>query len=187
MEGEAPRRKRRVPKKMTRSRLRNIATHYFEQRTTTRGHLRFLLLRRIRKSLLHHEGDEAEMVGWLDPLLDDLERMGLLNDRAWARSRVQRLRRRGLSDRAMRANLREKRVPPEIIEEVLADAPVDPVVNAVRFARKRRIGPFREHGREERFDKDLGKLARGGHPFDVARRVLTMSREEADDIWYDAL
>lgn len=187
-EVESPKpRKKRVPRKMTRSRLRNIAVHYFEQRTTTRGHLRFLLQRRIRTSLLHHEGDEAEMVAWLDPLLDELERMGLLNDRAWAISRIERLRRRGLSERAMRAKLREKRVAPELIEELLADRPVDPLLNAVRYARKRRIGPFRDHGREERQQKDLGKLARAGHPYDVAHRVLELTRDEADDIWYGGL
>lgn len=186
MEDSPPARKRRVPKKMTQRRLRNVALHYFEQRTTTRGHLRRLLMNRIRKSLHHHEGDEAEMVGWLDALLDDLERMGVLNDRAWATSRLARLKRQGHSERAIRAKLREKRVAPELIDELLTEAPVDPLLAALNFARKRRIGPFREHSREERREKDLGKLARGGFPWDVVREVIDLDPDEALDRVFEA-
>jgi regulatory protein len=184
MSDDRPR--RRVPKPMTKRRLRNIATHYFTQRTTTRGHLRRLLMNRIRTSLRHHEGSETEMAGWLDAILDDLERMGLLNDRAWATSRLERLRRQGHSERVIRTRLRAKLVPPALIDELLEDRPIDPLEAAIRFARKRRIGPFREGDRAARRDKDLGKLARGGFPYDIAREVLDLDAEEALDRWYAA-
>lgn len=172
--------KRRIPKPMTKRRLRNIALHYFQQRTTTRGHLQRLLMNRCRKSLFHHEGDESEMAGWVGSLLDELESTGVLNDRAWATSRLERLRRQGQSERAIRSKLREKRVPPEIIEELLDARPIDPLEAALRYAKKRRIGPFRERERDERKEKDLGKLARAGFPYGVARAVLEL---EADEAW----
>ncbi|MEZ4323241.1 MAG: regulatory protein RecX [Myxococcota bacterium] len=172
----------RIPKPMTKRRLTNITTHYLSQRTTTRGHLRRLLMNRVRKSIEHHGGDETEMAGWVDSVLDSMVQQGLLNDTAWAESRLNGLMRRGLSERAIRANLRAKLVPAELIDRLLKDAEPDPVQSAVLFARKRRIGPFREHGREASRDKDLGKLARGGFPFDIVRTVLDMDPDEALDL-----
>lgn len=172
---------------MTPRRLRNIAVAYFESRTTTRGHLERLLMRRIHRSLEHHPGDASEMRGWLPPLLDELERMGLLDDRAWAESRLARLRRKGMSARAIRANLREKLVPADLIDELMDIDRQDPLVAGVKYARRRGIGPFRERDREARRDKDLGRLARAGFPYDVARRVLDLDREEADDLYYESL
>lgn len=184
-EQQAPQRKRRVPKKMTKRRLRNIATHYFTQRTTTRGHLRRLLMNRIRTSLRHHEGDEQEMAGWLDGILDELEKIGVLNDRAWATSRLARLRRQGNSERAIRTKLRAKLVPAEIIDDLLDEHPVDPLEAALSFARKRRIGPFRDRDRDDKRQKDLGKLARGGFPYGIANQVLDLDPDEALDRFYE--
>ena len=136
-------------------------------------------MNRVRRSLRHHEGSEAEMGDWVDALLDDLERLRLIDDRTWATSRLGALKRRGLSERAIRAKLREKRVEAELIDELLEDKPVDALLGAVHFARKRRIGPFREKDRDANRDRDLGKLARGGYPFSIAREILDMDEEEA--------
>jgi regulatory protein len=175
----------RIPKPMTKRRLRNITAHYLSQRTTTRGHLRRLLMNRVRKSLMHHEGDEAEIATWVDAILDDMVRQGLLNDRRWAESRIQRLLRKGLSERAIRSNLRAKLVPAEMIDSLLESHEPDPLQSATMYARRRRIGPFREHGREDKRDKDLGKLARAGFPYAVAQQVLDMDPDEALDLALD--
>ena len=44
---------------------------------------------------------------------------------------------------------------------------------AARYARRRRLGPFRAAPeREERRQRDLAALARAGFAYDVARRVI---------------
>lgn len=177
----------RVPKPMTLRRLRNITAHYLQQHTTTRGHLRRLLLDRARKSLMHHDGDEAQMSQWVETVVNELVAQGLVSDRAWATSRIQRLTRRGLSERAMRSNLRAKFVDSALIDELLAEAAPDPLIAATRFAKRRRLGPFREHSREERRDKDLGKMARAGFSFDIVRQVLELGQEEALALIYPPL
>ena len=173
---------RRVPRPMTPNRLRNIAVHYLERRTTTRGHLRRLLMNRVRRSLAHHDGDEDVMASWVDALLDDLERLRWIDDRAWATSRLATLARRGLSERAIRAKLSQKCVSRELVDELLAEAAVDPLRGAARFAHKRRIGPFRERDRADHRDRDLGRLARGGHSYGVARQVLDLEPDDAIDL-----
>ena len=171
--------KRRIPKPMTPRRLRNITMYYLEQRTTTRGNLRRVLMNRIRKSLYHHEGDEAEMAGWVDTLLDQLVQQGLINDRAWATSRMNRLLRQGQSARAIRSKLLQKQVSPELIDELLAQAAPDPLAGAAKAMKRRGIGCFREPHRQGDPKKDLAKLVRAGFSYDIARRALSLEEDEA--------
>ncbi len=153
---------------------------YFEHRSTTRGHLEQLLRRRIHKAAPDEEGREA-LLAHLPRLLDELERRGLLDDRAWAESRLRRLRRQGHSERSIRAHLLRKRVPRALIDELLRERPVDPLLAALRYARRRRLGPFRHDGDEEACDKDLAKLGRAGFDYATARAVLALGLEEAEE------
>lgn len=183
-EQTAPERKPRKPKKpkrLTRSRLRNITHHYLERYSTTRGHLRRLLQRRVDKSLrFFPDDDRVEMLGWVDALLDHLEATGHLNDRAWATSRLNKLARRGLSERALRAKLREKCVPGPLIDELVAELAPDPREAVARYARRRRLGPFRPPHREADERKELAKLGRAGFSYGLARDLLSMSLEDAE-------
>jgi regulatory protein len=43
---------------------------------------------------------------------------------------------------------------------------------ALRYARRRRLGPFRLEGRAERRDRDLAALGRQGFDYETARRVI---------------
>jgi len=175
----------RIPKPMTKRRLRNITHHYLQQRTTTRGWLRKLLMNRARKSLFHHEGDLAEIGVWVDEVLDEMVASRLIDDRAWATSRLGSLLRKGMSERAVRAQLRYKLVPAELIDELMDAQSPDPFDSALKYARRRRIGPFRDRDREQKHDRDLGKLARAGFSFGVARAVLELEPEEALDRFLD--
>ena len=170
------------PKRLTRSRLTNVTHYYLERYSTTRGHLRRLLVARVDKSLREFEGDRNEMVGWVDALLDELVASGHVNDRAWATSRLAKLQRRGLPPQAIRAKLREKFVAGELIDELLQDQPVDPRETIARYARRRGLGPFRAQHREADPAKELAKLGRAGFSYADARALLEMDPDEALDL-----
>ncbi|MBW2275273.1 MAG: RecX family transcriptional regulator, partial [Deltaproteobacteria bacterium] len=109
-------------------------------------------------------------------------RRGLVDDRAFALSLCKRLRRRGSSARRIRAGLIGRGVSDELADEVLGcEAGETPdLVAACRYARRRRLGPYRG---VERHERDLAALARAGFSRDIADRVLGAEDPEAlDDI-----
>jgi regulatory protein len=62
------------------------------------------------------------------------------------------------------------------------DAPADPYAPAIAFARRRRFGPFAREGTPTdpaRRARELAAMARAGHDFTVAKRVLSAVDEDA--------
>ncbi len=101
--------------------------------------LRFLSYRpRSEREVADHlrrKGFDAQTV---EAVLERLRRVGLVDDRAFARFWVENraaFRPRGRT--ALRAELRRKGVPPAIIQEVLAEASPDERALALRLARER--------------------------------------------------
>ena len=113
----------------------------------------------------------------IETLLDDLERMGLIDDRTFAQARAEKLVERGKSRRLVRSTLLAKGISRELAEEMLDD---DDDTAALNFARRRRLGPWRagEDGPEVR-RKEMAVLARGGFDYATARRVV--DSEPPDD------
>jgi regulatory protein len=213
MDEDRPARNRRHPTAPpTEAGVRAHAQRYLAERSTSRAHLRRLLLRRVERA--NTRCAEARRVppeqlrAWVDAALDTAARVRLVDDARYAADRAATLARRGGSDPVIRARLQEKGVAAHDIEQALdtlgtrADRTL---VAALALARRRRVGPFRveEEPRDDDADaaddasrpagrdawggapehsRALGILARGGFPWDVANRVLAMSREEAEDL-----
>lgn len=194
-EGEAKpttqRMTKRPPKRVSPSYLKNVAMHYLEQRSSSRANLRRLLVRRVTLSLAEHGGERDELLGWVDALLDELERMHLLDDATYAAQRVRSLSRMGNGSRKIRAKLAEKGVPAPLVDAALVhvqdSGPSLDMVAACRFARSRKLGPYRRDAetvqdRDER-QKQLAKLARAGFSYEIAIRVIDCeSRDIIDEI-----
>ncbi|MHB1207819.1 MAG: regulatory protein RecX [Rhodospirillaceae bacterium] len=182
---EKPVRKRTEPRKMTRERLGNIARFHVERFSTTTGHLRVVLMRRIDRAIRVHGGDRALAATWVEEVLESLVRAGGLNDRQFALSKAQALRRKGRTPGRIRAALMAKGVPRELIDQAVADSSGpddadDAYAAALAYVRRRRLGAFRPKERREtdpqekrrQEQKDLAALARAGFSFDIARRAL---------------
>lgn len=196
-----------------RSTLREAALAHLARFGTTRQGLEQVLLRRVARwaQKAQRAGDCAEAVAEhaaeLRPvvtgIVDDMVRLGAVDDAVFARSRVRRLVRSGRSGRAVDAHLAAKGVASTVRDEALETAvgtlgPAErEVCAALVLARKRRLGPF---GPADMMDMDhedeatamaarhraLGVLARAGFARDVAQRVLDMQAEEAE-AWMDRL
>ncbi len=139
---------------------------------------------------LHRRVENAEASGRaqvvpeeIGPLLDDLERLGLIDDDAFARTKGGSLSRRGYSARGLAARLKEAGVDEAPVQgalEALEDEGDSDLKRAWRYAKRRRIGPYRPSSeRVERRMRDLAALARRGFDLQIAKAVI--DAVEADD------
>ncbi len=169
--------KRRVPRKATAKSLENAALWYLTRFGTSAANLERVLARRVERSARHHGTDREEGMASIGQLIARYRRSGLLDDRAYAIARARTLNRRGKPVKAITFALRAKGVTGEDIGEALSalkDRDADPDMGAAaRYARRRRLGPFRAAPeREEHRQRDLAALARAGFGYDVARRII---------------
>jgi regulatory protein len=148
--------------------LERLALFYVGRFATTRAKLRTYLTRKLRERGWQGSGEPA-----LVPLVERLSALGYIDDAAFASARAASLQRRGYG---------ERRVAQMLAAAGIEDAEAAPareqahglrLESALRFAEKRRIGPFAparmdRPGRERAF----AAMARAGHPIDIIRKVL---------------
>jgi len=178
------------PKPVTRPRLRRQIDHYLDRYATTEAHLRRLFRRRIQRAAAHHGSDPAEGEAWLEEEIRRVVRLGIVNDAQFATDRARTLVRRGNGPRQVRSKLVAKGVATELVEAALAAVAEelgDPTrIAAFRFARRRKLGPFTAGGPPEDRDvqqRQLGKLARAGFGYDVARAIIESPTIEGLEEW----
>jgi regulatory protein len=192
-DGEKPAVKRKTkaaPRQMTERRLQNIAKYYVERFATTAAHLRRVLVRRVDKACKHHGDDRTKMIPWVEATVEKLVKLRIVDDARYALDRARALRRLNRSPQKIRAHLMAKGVPSSLVRDAIAateetetggDATYEA---AVAYARRRRLGPFRTFegtAEEERKQatKDLAAMGRAGFSYDMARRVMALTPEEA--------
>ena len=172
-QGPSPAPARRQVKQITAQRLERVALAYLEKYAAPAAGVRRVLQRRVTKAARVHETDSAAAAGWIDDIIARLIRSGLVDDGAYANGRVRSLFRQGRSRRYITGYLNAKGVDRELIETALAAlAPQEnDFAAALRYARRRRLGPFAPPERANRRDRALGSLGRAGFSYEVARRV----------------
>ncbi|MCB9680757.1 MAG: RecX family transcriptional regulator [Alphaproteobacteria bacterium] len=172
---------RREPRKITPSYLHNVVMWYLESHDAPVAHVRRLLMQRVRRAVAVHDQELAACEAMVDTLLASCVENGLLDDRRYSLVRCRTQRERGRSEAQLRADLRSKGVSSALIDEVVtatrAEGADPDRLAAIRYARRRRFGPWRRpDAREDAARKELAAMARAGFRFDVARAVL-----DADD------
>ncbi|HCP45230.1 MAG TPA: hypothetical protein DIU15_04270 [Deltaproteobacteria bacterium] len=173
-------RTRRPPKRITEPYLERSAVHYLRRYPAPSAHLHQVLMRRVRRSVAYHGGDLAEEEAKVRKVVAELCDRGLLDDAFFARARAEELHRRGSSQRAIRSKLTAKGLSRDLVDDALAalqESTTDPeLVAAIRYATRRRLGPFAASSdveqRRSRRQKDLAAMARAGFAFGVCCRVL---------------
>jgi len=166
----------RGPRKATPDYLERAALFYLERYASSTANLRRVLLGKVQRSARAHGTDPAAGAEAVEALLARFQRSGLLDDRAYAEGRAVSLHRAGHSRPAIRARLAQKGVDTASIEAALArladEAAAPDLAAALRYARKRGLGPYRRERRLERRERDLAALARKGFDLDLARRLV---------------
>lgn len=182
----SPRRRTRTAKPPTPARLRRRALFYLERFAASRARLRTVLWRRAARDAEALELPTAPVAAAIDTLLDDLERLGLLNDRAYAEGRARRLAGKGKPPAFIARELAAHGVARPLIDAVTAELAAEAgdleLATAIAFARRRRLGPFAvDDGRGKPPEKAMAAFARAGFSRRMAERVLNAeSVEELD-------
>lgn len=184
---------RKPPGPVTQAWLQRAALYYLERYSASSAQLQRVLARKVETRLrLRGEAGDAEIAGparaMVAGIVEQAVSGGYVDDASYARAHVASLRRRGGSQRAIMAKLREKGLDPALITEALAadvaahsdaDAGDDPEARAQReyeaaeaYARRRRLGPHRIPPQPERRDRDIAAMARAGFALALAIRVI---------------
>jgi len=176
-----PRKKPKPPTRMTETSLANAALFYLSRYASSSGNLKRVLMRKVARSAAFYGDDPAPLKPVVEKLVAGHTQSGAVNDTLYAESQTRALRRRGGSARAIVQKLNAKGVPAEIIAETastLAEEGSD-LDAAFRFARRRRLGPFRADGRTDHRQRDMAALGRAGFGYQVAATIIDAEDAEA--------
>ena len=173
----------RAPRPLDAAQLQDLALGYAARYATTAAKLRRYLTNKLRE----RDWTPADPAD-IDALVARIVALGFVDDRAFAASRARDLTARGFGMGRVRGALAAAGVSKVDAGAALTpedDGVADPFVAAIAFARRRRFGPFaREMGSKTSNDlarqrRELAAMARAGHDFGVARRVLMAADETA--------
>lgn len=180
--------------------FRDAALRHLARYACSQAGLRRVLQRRAQRLIRAGEEATEDVGAVIEGVITALAAQGLLNDTAFAESRVRSLADRGLAVSAIKQRLSLLGVDRATVAEALerlaieqgreGDAPSDHAA-AVSYARRRRLGPWRAGDetdlrpdeRAKQRDKDLMALARRGFSLSVARAVLESDGDS--DGWED--
>lgn len=157
--------------------LEQAALFYAGRYATTRARLRAYLNRKLRERGWAEAGEPP-----VEPLVERLAALGYVDDRAFAAARAAALGRRGYGERRVGEALRAAGVEEADAAEARRAAREGGWEAALRFAERRRIGPFAavEPDRAAR-EKALAAMLRAGHPPGYARRLAAARPGEIPD------
>lgn len=175
---DAKKAKRRTPRKMTAKRLHNIALAYLDRYEASEAGFRSVLERRIYKAARAHGEDPVIFADMVDDEVRKATDAGFIDNKRFAENQVFQQRGRGASARAIQARLKAKGVGEDLIHHALERDERDDAQAAWRYARRRRLGPYRTRDREERRERDMAALCRAGFSFSLAAHVVDGSGED---------
>lgn len=157
--------------------LERLALNYAGRYATTRAKLRIYLGRKLRERGWAEAGEPP-----LDALIGRFSVLGYIDDKAFAASRAASLGRRGYGERRVRAALAAAGIGEDDGAEAREQARADGWSAALRFAERRRIGPYApENPDPARREKAMAAMLRAGHPLDIARKVVQAKPGDVPD------
>jgi len=173
---------RKIP---TPQNLANVALHYLGRFAASEASLRRVLQNRLRRAALDNPefaADDARKAGLhstIETIIEGHKRTGVLNDAAFAETKVNSLRRQGRSRRAIEQKLAVKGIASTHVRRALqehaegAEPEEIELKAALSLARRRKLGPYRKGAMSDELKrKDFATLARAGFSSDIARKVL---------------
>ena len=173
----------RIPKKITKIRLQNIALYYLQRFDTSTQKLREVLQKRVNEyARFDKEFKRNDAYRWVEEILEKFAECHYLDDVRFAENKISSYLVAGKSRRYIENKLKEKGVGEEIIAECFEESEYDSWKVILNFARKKKIGGFREdeEKRKEMRQKDMGVLVRAGFEYDMVMRILDYNPEVED-------
>jgi regulatory protein len=162
---------RRAPPPLDQSKLQELALRYVGKYATTRAKLRAYLARKLRE-----RGWDGEREPDLDVLANRFAELGYIDDASYALSKSRDLSARGYGKRRLAQKLHHAGVSEDDSQGAFDAAEAEAAEAALRFARRRRFGPFAtvSPDRPER-EKWIAVMVRAGHDFGLARAIANLA------------
>lgn len=179
MSGERRGGKDRKPRPpLNREKLQALALHYVGRYATTRARLGDYLRRKVRE-----RGWSGELEPPVEELVRRLAEQGYIDDAAFALMKSRSLVGRGYGASRVRQSLRAAGIDEIDGEAALDLADEERVEAALRFARRRRIGPYADSRPDPAArEKALAALLRAGHPFALAKAIVSLEPGSEPDL-----
>jgi regulatory protein len=172
----SPANARRAKPALKEAALQELALRYVGKYATTRAKLRTYLARKLRE-----RGWQGEREPDLDGLANRLAELGYIDDAGYALGQSRSLSARGYGKRRLSEKLRAAGVDGSDSDAANAHADEEAVNAALRFAKRRGIGPFSDCPAErQQREKWIGAMVRAGHNFSLARAIAAL--DPAQDI-----
>lgn len=169
--------RRGAQRPLNEAKLDELALRYVGRFATTRAKLRDYLKRKLRE-----RGWDGERDPSLDTIADRFAELGYIDDSAYALSTARGLASRGYGKRRLADKLRAAGVAEDDGAPALHHADEEAVRAAMRFAQRRRIGPFAgESGDPRQREKAIAAMIRAGHGFALARAIVALEPGETLD------
>ena len=171
-----------MPRKPAHVRMMNKAVDYLGRYASSRHKLGQILQRFASRKLTDYDADDIAAA--IEQTIDQCSQLGYLDDRQFAVTVARSQRRLGRSQAVIRQRLRQHALGDDIIAHALAEADENSANGdlqaAIRFAQRRRLGPFaqRHSAHHQRHDaqqwkqRDLGAMARAGFSMATSRQIL---------------
>lgn len=151
-------------------RLEELALRYVGRYATSRAKLAAFLVRKIRE-----RGWDGEPQPDIEGIAGRFAELGYVDDAAYALSKSQSLSSRGYGGRRLDEKLRLAGIGEEDGVAAREHAAEHAVDAALRYAQRRRIGPFaaRDADPRER-EKAIAAMVRAGHSYALARVIADL-------------
>lgn len=162
--------------------LKKSAFAYLGRYAASRAMLTQVLQRRVTRWRRLHGGESDDDARLIAEAVAFCASHGLVDDAAFAAMRTETLRQRGWPERRIRMGLRAKGLETDTIETAVDEAAIDDAAAALRFAERRRLGPWRAGNRADKRDRDIAAMMRAGFSPGLARQTIDAEKPGEDDI-----
>jgi regulatory protein len=162
--------KRKPRPPLNRDTLDALALFYVGRFATTRARLKSYLERKLRE-----RGWDGPQSPDVDGITERCADRGYVDDAAFALSKSRSLTSRGYGQRRVEQSLRSAGVEEADSDAARQFARLDCVGAALRFAERRRIGPFASQAPDHKMrERALAAMIRAGHGFGLARAIVDL-------------
>lgn len=169
---------RHAPRPLDPGQLRQLALAYVGRFATTRAKLLTYLRRKLRE-----RGWEATEEPELEALAERMVELEYVDDAAYAADKARSLGQRGYGARRVDLALRQAGVCDDDGLAARAAAAAAAAASAVRFAQRKRIGPFRSGDRDvKQGQRDLSAMLRAGHDFGLSKWLLDLAPGDTNQL-----
>lgn len=162
-------------RKISPTSLYNSAVYYLQRYAASSGYLREVMQRKMKRWQMNGLEIPSEALQWIDEVVEKCINLGFVNDRLYAESKVNELRRAGRSHSYITRALQQKGVSNELLAEFLGHDSEAELTAARRHIQRRRLG---RDTTPEGKQKDLARLARAGFSLAVAKQALQSTGDE---------